>query len=110
MRNHGDVCSCCRNPFGSPESTFGGITHDRKVMLFGPCCVKQLKSIHNAGIYVSGNTAKALGDAAISFDTLIETPWKTADAAWFRENPDRTHRARPPIAGERLPAELGPAP
>ena len=39
---------------------------------------------------------------------VADQPWKEDDAAWFRNNPDRSHRLRPMLAGEAatLPSEV----
>lgn len=40
--------------------------------------------------------------------SLEDTPWKTEDAQWFKDNPTRSHRMRPMSSGEQktLPAHM----
>lgn len=44
----------------------------------------------------------------VSGISLSDTPWKTDDALWFENHPDRSHRLRPMHAGEQetLPPEM----
>lgn len=40
--------------------------------------------------------------------SLQDNPWKTEDAQWFKDNPDRSHRMRPMTSGEQetLPTHM----
>src|SRR5262245_16450898 len=51
------------------------------------------------------------GGARATTVTLLDYPWKDDDRNWFKQNPERTHRARAPSPGEvEIEAPAGHAP
>jgi hypothetical protein len=56
---------------------------------------KQLEGIEHGGVERHGDV-KVTGEALL----LLDYPWKTDDRVWCEENPQRSHRARMPFAGE----------
>jgi len=42
--------------------------------------------------------------------SILDRPWKQDDRDWFKQHPERSHRARFPFAGEIRPEQCGPAP
>jgi hypothetical protein len=69
------------------------------------CLLLELGSLQGAVTKIDEEMALAMRDAGypgrkaspISFE---RTPWKDDDAAWFKANPTRSHRARPAFPGE----------
>jgi hypothetical protein len=47
-----------------------------------------------------GNAERLGGVQHLSDATVLDSPWKTDDARWFKEHPQRAHRLRPPLPGE----------
>jgi hypothetical protein len=43
---------------------------------------------------------KRAGVKKVRFAGFDNTPWKVADAEWFKQHPDRSHHARQPMEGE----------
>lgn len=125
LNKSGGVCGICRVDLQHNCRTYGGIAVNNRVVLTSDCCVGKLECVMCSGVYVNRNidafmaatSSLQSGVSAIDkmSDELMErggvpfapssvelrdTPWKTADALWFRKHPSRSHRLRPIYSGE----------
>jgi hypothetical protein len=61
---------------------------------------KQVDAIErHGGVEITGNVF-----------SMLDHPPKTDDEVWFKENPQRSHRARMPFAGEEFPCGVNSLP
>jgi len=104
-----DNCSICGNPLKHNTSTASGLDARGNVVLAGECCTGKVAQFFGMGLYseladtdkLADEMARCGGDIPIAPKLVLDDPpWKVDDRRWFEQNPNRSHRIRPPFPGE----------
>jgi hypothetical protein len=106
------VCSICSRPFEHNSRTAGGLDAHDNVVLAGECCFGRVVKIFGMGLYSEPNINPTneqiadikrrggVGNIACPLKVSVDSSWKDDDRAWFKQNRERSHRARMPFPGE----------